>query len=260
MSDSNFGVVFTQTGVPVADSSDYQKVLDSHWRFLEIEAENDISVALPGAAATTAGRYYEKTIILRHNLGFLPLFEANATADIFSDENTLFIRRLISGSVSSQNVTGSYRLYNLPVTQDYTAPSEIVSGASAPKTGFGIKFVDGSVPNTYPSDNGVQGFSVDTTKKILSVHKTGLFTFVAGVDQPVLHGMGYPPTYLMAPLNEDETIFGLGTASYMGATVLGKPLCYVSATNTSLTFKGIQSVFAGKYAIVILKDPTEIAQ
>jgi len=260
MVDSKFGVVFTQSGVPVANSSDYQKVLDSHWRFLEIEAENDIAISLPAAAATVAGRYYEKTVILRHNLGFLPLFEANSNAEIYSDENTLFIRRLISGSIASQNVTGSYRLYNLPVTQDYTAPSEVVSGASSPKTDFGIKFVDGRVPNPPPADNGIQGFSVDTTKKILSIHKTGLFTFVAGVDQPVPHGMGYPPTYLMAPLNEDEAFFSLGTSSYMGPAILGKPVCYVSATNINLTFRGIQSAFAGKYAIVILKDPTEIAQ
>lgn len=387
MTDAKFGVVFTQTGVPVAGSSDYQKVIDSRWQFMEIEHEADINVVLPATAGIASGtRYYEKTIIYRHNLGFFPAFEASIAwtgdpsadeVDIFSDKNTIFLRRLITSNAHpQQTVTGSYRLYNLDILADYTAPTEIVSGASAPKTEFGMKFVDGSVPNTNPGDNAVQGFSVDTTKKILSIHKHGLKYFnqsslayhcnvtaidtttdivtvsarqngtgplgpvlfdltwvqtpgiavnyfphdfstypapmsssnltayvipvdathiklawssqaaaagtaidfttagslpglldgglVAGEDT-IVHGMGYPPTYMIAPVNEDEKSFGVGglgataALSYI-APIDMMPQVIVRADSKNLTFRGVQSLFAGKYGYIILKDPVEIAQ
>jgi hypothetical protein len=372
------GIVFTQQGVPVKNSSDYQKVLDSRWVFMEVEAERDINTVLPAMAAIdSTQRYYEKTILLRHNLGFLPAFEGitffnysdpifNAV-EIYSDENTIFLRRLISSTAyPQQTVTGSFRLYNLPILTEYQAPSEIVSGASAPKTDFGVKFIDGSVPNITPGDTNVQGFSVDTTKKILSVHKHGLKYFnqsalayhanVTAIDtasniltvspylrtgsvffdltwvqtpgrafiyfpsdlatypaplssggiyynipvdathikladsyqaalngnaldlttagslpaslagQPVAgedtitHGIGYPPTYMLAPVNEDEPTNGLGAATYIGPLLLGSPPAIIHADSSTLRFKGVQSLFAGKYGYIILKDPAEIAQ
>jgi hypothetical protein len=387
MTDSKFGVVFTQTGVPAAGSSDYQKVIDSRWQFMEIEQEGNISVVLPVTAAiASTTRYYEKTIIYRHNLGFFPAFEASITftgdqtndlVEIFSDKNTIFLRRLVSTTAHpQQTVTGSFRLYNLDILTDYTAPTEIVSGASAPKTDFGIKFVDGSVPNTSPGDNAVQGFSADTTKKILSIHKHGQKYFnqsavayfgnvtaidtttdiltvspqqngtgplgtvffdltwvqtpgiavayfphdfstypaplsgtnntvytipvdathiklawsyqaaIAGTaidlttagsltaqmsgvlaagEDSIAHGMGYPPTYMIAAVNEDEKRFGVGGLGATAALSYIAPLdmmpqVIVRADSRNLTFRGVQSLFSGKYGYIILKDPVEIAQ
>lgn len=260
-----YGVVFTQQGVAVAHSSDYQKVIDSRWRFMEIEREDDISIILPANnGVDSSRRYYEKTVVYRHNLGFFPAFEANVSdasvVGIFADKNTIFLRRLITTSGDVQRtVIGSFRLYNLPILEDYEAPKEVVSGASAPKTTFGIKFVDGSVPNVSPADNGVQGFSVDTTKKILSVHKSGPKTFTE-TDNTITHGVGYPPTYLLAPVNKDEITSGLGTDTYMEPLVLGVPDAIVRADSKNLTFRGVQAVFTGDYGYIILKDPTEIAQ
>lgn len=370
------GVVFTQQGVPVARSSDYQKVIDSRWQFMEVEAELDINTVLPATPAIDSSRrYYEKTVILRHTLGFLPAFESTIAfngdpifnqVQIFADENTVFLRRLITSNANpQQTVTGFLRVYNLNILKEYAAPTEIVSGASAPKTGFGMKFIDGKVPNITPADDNIQGFSVDTTKKILSIHKHGLKYFnqsaleyhcnVTAIDtsteiltvsaqlrnpgvnfdltwvqtpghpvryfphdlatwpQPlqsggtyynipvdathiklagsaaaaasgtaidlttagslpgslsgqlvagenvITHGVGYPPTYLLAPVNEDEPIFGLGTATYMGPIAFG-PTALVKADANNLTFTGIQALFAGKYGYIILKDPVEIAQ
>lgn len=371
------GVIFTQQGVAVPGSSDYQKVIDSRWVFMEVEAENPINVTLPATGGVAvANRFYEKTIILRHNLNFLPAFEASISftgtagiddVTIHADENTIFLRRLITTSAHpSQTVTGSYRLYNLPILQEYEAPKEIVSGASAPKTTFGMKFVDGSVPNVGPADVSTEGFSVDTTKKILSVHKHGLkyfnksvlayfakvtaidtstdiwtvaplartsssnydLTWVQSVNAPVVyfpgdfttypaplnsnsgtiytipvdathikiagglaaaidrigfdfttagslpgtlqgagvagedtitHNIGYPPTYLLARVNDDEPAFGLGTKTYMDP-ISYRPDALVKADNTKLTFRGVQALFAGQYGYIILKDPAEIAQ
>lgn len=364
MGTKTYGVTFTQTGVPVALSSDYQKVIDSRWIFMEIANEGDIAYSFSGAAGSL---HYERIVIYRHNLGYMPAFESTidlngadpfdaGSPGVFADENTIFLRRIISGATIGCNVTGYYRLYALPILNDYEAPVELVSGASAPKTDYGMKFVNGQVPNVTPADNSVLGFSVDTTKKILSVHKTGLkyinqssiayqarvtaidtttniltvtasgtadvtwisqlgievayfpndlSTFPApfsvsqalsytipvdsthiklalsadnaksgiaidfttagslpgslgGTPQPgedtIDHNMGYPPTYLLAPVNDDEA-----GQECIGPIIRGVSNMLIKATTTSLQFKGIQAEVAGKYGFIILKDPVEIA-
>ena len=47
------GIMISQEGVPVERAADYQKVLDSRWRFMEVAQEIDIKVDIP--AAPSAG-------------------------------------------------------------------------------------------------------------------------------------------------------------------------------------------------------------
>lgn len=365
MGSKTYGVMFTQTGVPVATSSDYQKVIDSRWLFLEIANEGDIDVSFSESNSKTLS--WERIVIYRHDLGYIPAFEATinlngadsfdaGSPDVFADENTIFVRREVFGATIAAHITGYYRLYSVPILVDYEAPVELVSGALAPKTDYGMKFINGQVPNVTPADNSIQGFSVDTTKKILSIHKTGLKYFnesalafrakvtaidtttniltvgvtgtsdltwvstmgieiayqpgdfstypapmastfatafvipvdathiklassaanalssiaidfttagslpaiISGVPQTdedtIEHNMGYPPTYLLAPVDDSE----IGKEC-IGSIVRGTQEAYVKADTVDLTFTGVQSLFAGKYGFIILKDPTEIA-
>lgn len=185
MAEQEAGMIFTQDGVPVRGAADYQKVLDSRWRFIEIEVEKNISVNLPAVSTVLfADRYYEKTTILNHNLGFVPMFETDIDPDdytsfglaIFADKKRVFIRRDIQTiAIPPEVVTGKVRVYNLPIMEEYTAPKEFAVGGTSPQSDIGIQFLEegGGVDL---GDVSPIGFSVDTRKKILSVHKHGLAT------------------------------------------------------------------------------------
>lgn len=181
MAEQESGVIFTQDGVPVEGSADYQKVLDSRWRFVELEVEEEVKVSLPAQSAVTfANRYFEKTTVLTHGLGFIPLFEtdlddAAITDGIWADKDRVFVRRLIStgGAAAAGPVTFHIRVYNLPILEEYAAPKEFVVGSSSPEGSVGMQFLEES-GGVDLGDVSPVGFSVDTRKKILSVHRTGL--------------------------------------------------------------------------------------
>lgn len=187
MAESGTGIIFTQSGVPVQGSADYQRVFDSRWRFMEIELERDFQINLPALPSVgSAVRYDDDTIVIKHGLGFVPMFESSfpdqrynyallAPAAIFCDDQNLFIRRFITTQgAEAQSFNFSVRIYNLPVLTDYTAPKGLPQGTSSPRSNIGVKFLDGQTAGVDVGDNAVKGFSVDTTKKILSIHKHGL--------------------------------------------------------------------------------------
>ena len=77
----------------------------------------------------------------------------------------------------------------------------------------------------------------------------------------ITHNIGYPPTYLFAiydpdgvdgayadPLNRVPTITSMGSLN-----------CFITATTTTIKISGAQSVFSGRVAYVIIRDPSEIA-
>lgn len=184
MAETDAGIIITQSGVPVRGAADYQKVYDSRWKFLEIAFERDVSISLPAVAgvATFNDRYYEKTTIFEHNLGFIPLFETNipgaaslgSTGLVWADKKQIFYRRTIStGGQPAETVTGKLRIYNLAVLESYEAPKDFAIGTSSPRSQIGVKFLDGSNPAIDIEDRSPIGFSVDTTKKILSIHRHG---------------------------------------------------------------------------------------
>ncbi len=187
MAESGTGIVFTQSGVPVQGSADYQRVFDSRWRFVEIEFERTFTVNLPAVPAVGfAARYDEVTPIIRHGLGFVPMFETDfvdqqynyallSSASMYADDQYLFFSRLINTQgAEAQSLTFTVRLYNLPILIDYTAPKGLPQGTQSPRSNIGVKFLDRQTPGVDVGDNAVKGFSVDTTKKILSIHKHGL--------------------------------------------------------------------------------------
>lgn len=183
MAERNVGAVFTQAGVPVRGSADYQRVYDSRWRFMEKEIDRDFEVVLPAVSGIDASlRYYEKTIVLKHKLGFVPFFETDFTdafpsapiVEIFADHQYVFLRRFITTTgAPARTISGRIKIYNLPILTEYIAPKGLPQGTSSPRSPAGIKFVDGS-GSADISDNSPVGFSVDSSKKILSIHRHGI--------------------------------------------------------------------------------------
>lgn len=176
------GIVFTQSGAPVRGSADYQRVYDSRWRFIEIEIDTDFSITLP-ARNETDESYIDKTTVIKHGLGFIPMFECDFEDDfgntplveIFANKDRVFLKRLIhiSGAVE-RTITGRLRVYNLPILEDYSAPKGLPQGFTSPRSQVGIKFIDDNARSVNLASKSPTGFSIDSEKKILSIHKHGL--------------------------------------------------------------------------------------
>lgn len=182
MADGETGIIFTQSGVPVKGSADYQHVYDSRWKFMEKEIDTEVTVTLP-AAPSTDKFYQEKITALRHELGFLPFFECDFTdtydnnpmVEVYSDKTRIFLRRGIgAGGAPERTLTIKLRIYNLPVLEDYVAPKGLPQGTSTARSNAGVKFLDRDTRGVDIGDDSPVGFSVDSTKKILSIHRHGL--------------------------------------------------------------------------------------
>ncbi len=165
MEDSDMGIIIAQQGTPVAGSADYQRVYDSRRRFMELAFRREVAV---DASADAAGRI----IVFRHGLGFVSMFESDfkdPDLSIFMDKEVVFLR----GSKSHYQGTITLRIYNFPVLEEYTTVKGLPEGFSSPRSEIGAKFLDTDNPGVDVGDNWPVGFSVDTTKKILSIHKHG---------------------------------------------------------------------------------------
>lgn len=365
------GIIVTQEGVPVERAADYQKVLDSRWRFMEREHLVDLTISVP-ALSTVSNRTVQRVKIFEHELDFVPAFHgswkpslANSlpnfdinfqSAGIYCKDDQLYFRRIANSgqALAATDVTVKAIIYNLPILEPYEAPSEPASGAGRAESNIGLRALDGSDPNINIGSNSAHGFSVDTKKKILSVHKTDYkyinswmndkgtvtavntttdtFTFgpsssgsdldwmetgipitmvpddfvtypaplsnstyylimtssttfklalskanaEAGTaiditstgslpieitrgfvkgDDSFEHRMGYPPSFFFCEAL-DETDIGISVA----------PLRHISTTplvtvdTNYLYLNGVQSVYSARVAMIILKDPVEIAQ
>lgn len=181
MAEGDVGIVFTQSGVPVRNSADYQRVYDSRWKFMEIEFEVEVDFNIPASPATE-DVHYERIPIFRHCLGFLPLFESNYTppnqpgySRIFADKDTIFLRvqQSLSG-VEALSGKVKLRIYNLPITQEYEAPKGPPLGTTSARSDMGVRFIDDNARSVSLASRSPTGFSVDSKKKILSIHKHGV--------------------------------------------------------------------------------------
>lgn len=289
MDKTDYGISITQSGVPIKLAPDYRKTIDSRWKFLEVEKESETNLELPYIAPDGSGahagflRFGTPVMIMQHKLGFFPLFEVSAKPsiadptdnmdhyEIYADEVGIwFIPRYLSGDgqiVRSYNI--KYRVYNLNVTQEYKAPTATALGSGSGASDIGAKFIDDSGKSV--SRAASTGFSMDTTKKTLSIHQITTRTINSG-NPDVEHDVGYPPSYLIirAPYEVFENVL-ITVPDGFKTKVLVEPLyndldsrspvyfARVTATNTYVRFLGVQSTFEGIFTIIILKDPLEIA-
>lgn len=378
------GISVTRQGVPIDRAADYQKVLDSRWRFMEVEYPLNITKVLPAGIANNVSSQTQRVNIFRHNLGFVPAFHGSwkpeaawmsyvtdgyhpdlIGAQLWCDDEWLYFERLIdpSTNVASLSIDVSALIYNLPILEDYQAPTEVAVGTAPTKSTYGLRALDGKDPNVTIDGSSSHGFSVDTKKKIISVNRvgqkfindwifddgritatdtatdtftiaeepssggfasrTGLEWAKTGVglqifpadfttypnplsmasvyyiirtsettmklavskadaeagnainitttgslpatirrastadDTRLAHGAEYPPSFLFCEtwLNDERTAAtAVASLKHYSATPL------VRADTTYLYFTGVQAVYAGLIAYIILKDPIEVAQ
>lgn len=191
------GIQVTQRGIPVEKASDYQKVLDSRWRFMEVALEVDTTITVP-AMATPAYNTYQRVNIAKHNLTnqgrpFVPAFHASWLPDpayplyegsnqfdvypgasLYMDDQWLyFYRDAYSTGVPLVALTLKVKakIYNLPILEDYLAIQEIPRGSGKVNTEIGMTALDGSNSSATVGGTSPDGYSIDTRKKVLSIHK-----------------------------------------------------------------------------------------
>lgn len=77
----------------------------------------------------------------------------------------------------------------------------------------------------------------------------------------ITHNIGYPPTYLFAMYDPDGPggVYADPLGNAPTITSLGSLDCFIKATTTTIQLVGAQSVFTGRVAYVIVRDPSEIA-
>lgn len=183
--EQNTGIVFTQSGAPVRGSADYQRVYDSRWRFMELEIEEDFKIEVPALNPVDFGAYYyDRITVLKHGLGFVPFFETslptqsfsiNGPLSVWADKDKIYLERFITTQGGdAQSLDFSIRVYNLPILHAYEAPKGPPEGLSSPRSDIGIRFIDDNARSVDLASRSPVGFSVDTKKKILSIHKHGI--------------------------------------------------------------------------------------
>lgn len=276
------GVAFSQSGIPLRLAAEYQKPIDSRVKYLEIELDDSFKFSVPAVAKLPSytTRVFAMKRIADHSLGYFPLFEASATLingtvpttdqqlQVCCDETGVYVVTSFQDDLG-QNQTDyliKVRIYTVNLEEAYdSGTTNFAPGKGIAINDYGIKFVDDSGRSNI-SDKSSVGFSVDTTKKIIPIHKVILKYFDGTpATDTVEHGAGYPPTYLLG--TAPTYLFTNYNAGYTTITWRDKKLCEpmstraarINANTRTMRFRGVQSVFQGNYVIVILKDPMDLS-
>lgn len=235
------GIEITQKGVPVDRAADYQKVLDSRWLFMEVALEVDTVVTIP-ATALPPSDSFQRVNVAKHNLtrqgkSFVPAFHASwlpdsqypvgvgynnfdvyPSASLYIDDQYLFFYRKLfaSGGILGApppaiTIRVKAKIYNLPITEDYLAIQDIPTGVGKVNTRFGVTALDGSNSATTVGGTSPDGYSIDTRKKVLSVHK---------VVQKDIYGSDYRSA-LVTNINTSTDTATITTDPYEGTDLHG---------------------------------------
>lgn len=264
------GIIISQSGIPIDDANDYQKVLDSRWKFLDIHVEKEIDMTTQ--VFTIQGYYAIK--LLDHNLGYHPGFEFypdpagvdGLGGDILADDHSIYMRIFWYSSLPSYaNIKALIRVYAIDILAEYQAPTTPPSTAGAPtKSTIGAVFSNQAtgvktIDSTNPDD-----FTLYTPVKAVAVHKTG--TAQANNSVTIRHDVGYPPTYLTAAIqyaSEWDSFYAnpIPNVNTVGALTSGALGLVVASASTLVGYGGPQSSLATlRFAYIILKDPAELAR
>lgn len=275
------GVIISQSGIPVNQANDYQKALDSRWKFMEISIEQDIDISLPSYLAN--GTYAFK--LFDHGLNYLPGFEIYEkypyttpmwtylsnynpyVSGYVADKQSVYVMVQYSTGIAALplRVQLSARVYALDITTEYQAPSDPPTTAAEPTIDtIGAAFTNqakgGSVRSTDP-----ETFTLYTPIKSIAVHKTGTQKPVSNIVT-ITHNVNYPPTYLVTNVYNPTTPGNPYTKAFPDSSII-KPLSttlfglVVASANTLQAFGGPQTALDAQatFAYVILKDPAQVA-
>lgn len=275
-----YGVEISQQGIPVDRAADYQKVLDSNWKFLDIAFEVDIDIKI-GLSGVPNG--FHPIEIFTHNLGYLPAFElipsplskeytaynnvlfsgyAEALRLIRADNQKVYANILYNGNNIEMRLVGKLRVFALDILNEYTAPTiPVTTTSKSPQSRYGAKFLDLNKGKGDIDDEALYPFTLNTRGKQMSVHKHGTQRTSSGL-LTITHNVGYPPTYMICKLEEKSNWGGYYPYPFKTDYVVGSMVtAYYLAklTPTTIQFKGVQASLQGLYGYIILKDPAEIA-
>jgi hypothetical protein len=176
-----------------------------------------------------------------------------------------------SASVSSIDTANNILTFsgtNIPWTQTVGQacayfPSDFVTYPSplSTSTYYIIPLTTTTLKLASTYQNALDGVAIDITTTGSLPGQLQAMENPSNPTDVITHNIGYPPTYLFAIYDPDGP-GGIYTDPLMGAPVitsLGSLNCFITATTTTIKLTGAQSVFSGRVAYVIIRDPSEIA-
>jgi hypothetical protein len=274
------GVVVSQQGIDISRAADYQKVLDSNWKFLDILEEIDVDISFNYNSGPTRMNLIP---IYEHGLGYVTAFEffpsKKSGGSAFNGDYTYahkFIRgddqkiyaevfySAVNPDYGAGRIVGKLRVFTLNILENYTAPSVYqFSTTEQPPSRYGAKFLNLQKGVSTVDDEDLSNYTLNTKGKQTSIHKHGMAQ--ANESLTIVHDVGYPPSYLLCGVNEakDYTDFQGGYPKYNSPQNVGglvNSYYLAKADPTTIEFRGVQSTLGDrKFGYVILKDPAEIA-
>lgn len=271
-----YGVKVSQQGIDISRAADYQKVLDSDWKFLDIYDEIDVDITFDFSTQPTG--FYLLPLYI-HSLNyvagfeFFPSTQSKTTAGFMTmDKNTILqylrgdkrgIYFLINPSLTAGRLVGKLRVFTINILEEYTAPTVYkFTTAVQPPGRYGAKFIDKHQGVGNIDSEDMEPFTLNTRGKQISIHKHGLV--MANGTVVVKHDIGYPPSYLICKVDSAAEWSSFYARPNYDSDLVAGPLLssfYLAQQldKDTLSFRGVQVTLSGYYAFVILKDPMEIA-
>jgi hypothetical protein len=267
------GAIISQQGIPIDQASDDQKVLDTRWVTLNIYTEqiytNTISLTLQTGLSTNYLTVY------RHNLGYVPAFDyvvsqtcSDSTAtfgqDVVADnQNIYYIPNCsVNNPPATLTITIILRIYDLPITQSFQAPTvNTISSVNPTQSNYGVEFALPADVAPKISEFPVAEYAFSTRLKPLNILQYGTVTAVGGY---ISINYNYPnyPMYMLCQYypNGYSRVGSLVKLGNPAVTSLGFSGGHGTINSTTITVSGTQSIFAGGYAYILLKDPIGLTQ
>lgn len=252
---NNYGIIATESGVPVDGAPDYRMVSNSNWPTLQVEFEYILGTPL---SIATVGGSTASIKIFSHNLGYVPAYTyidssgynglgtgystgtGNDTFSLIADKENIYLVVTALGSSYNFTPSGLLRIYSYNPSTTFQAP---FYNPADPRTNVGTYGIEALINanDGYLDDTNFSKYSVSSRAKTLTIHQSGLAT-ADGAGQFVLtHNLGYLPSFMI--FKSDGTFLADQTSVRS------------QGNQTTLTFFGVQSILIGDYAYIIFKDP-----
>lgn len=250
------GVKIGQQGTDIGRISDYDLTLTSEKPLMEIAVDQDVN------------GYYDgiNPIKIPHKLGYFPAFDFEGDTSgstsasgwyypVYANESDVFVIKTDStGTPIVGQITGHLTVYAVNMGQKYKDTGSPTFSQKQNQSSYGLE----TVKEGYAIDSGQPDddrFSINTKYKSMIVHMIDSAIASTDVIQfSFTHGLGYVPTYYLFKFVTNGVFLGDVFNNRRGIQLIPTPLRSFADTQT-ISFTGVQSLVAGDYGILILKDP-----